>query len=68
MSDKRAATAVTEIADHEAGEARAEQARLAADLQHLRDLIEHDRVEEARRFVKEGEVLQGLGRKPERTE
>jgi hypothetical protein len=27
--------------------------RLAADLQHLRDLLERDQVEEARRFVKE---------------
>jgi hypothetical protein len=30
-----------------------EQERLEADLQHLRDLLEGDRVEEARRFVKE---------------
>src|SRR5229473_3101784 len=35
------------------GSLGADQERLAADLQHLRDLLEADRVPEARRFVKE---------------
>jgi hypothetical protein len=53
MSGKRASAAVPVIEEHGQVEAATEQERLAADLKRLRDLLERDRVEEARRFVKE---------------
>jgi hypothetical protein len=36
-----------------AAQATTDQARLAADLHHLNDLLERERIEEARRYVKE---------------
>jgi hypothetical protein len=44
---------VSEAKDRDPLTATKEQERLAAELQHLRDLLERDQVEEARRFVKE---------------
>ena len=55
MSGKRVVTAVPEIEDLGGEAGASEQERLAADLQHLRALLEGDRVHEARRFVKERE-------------
>jgi hypothetical protein len=53
MSGKRVVAAVPEIEDLGGEAGASEQERLAADLQHLRALLEGDRVHEARRFVKE---------------
>ena len=53
MSKQRGVTTVPQGEDHEAPAASTDQERLAADLRHLRDLLEADRVPEARRFVKE---------------
>jgi hypothetical protein len=53
MSGKRAPAAGPVGAQRSTGEGTTEQERLAADLKHLRDLLEGDRVEEARRLVKE---------------
>jgi hypothetical protein len=46
-------TAVPAVEECDTAKGTAEQHRLATDLQCLRDLLERDRVEEARRFVKE---------------
>src|SRR5438552_2551923 len=53
MSGKRVVTAVPKISDLGSGAETTDQERLAADLQHLRALLEGNRVLEARRFVKE---------------
>jgi hypothetical protein len=53
MRGKRSPTTVTEVADRDPVDEAAEQEQLAAGLQHLRDLLERARVEEARRYVKE---------------
>jgi hypothetical protein len=53
MGDQRVATTLPKIEDGDPEAARAELEQLAADLQHLRALLEADRVPEARRFVKE---------------
>src|SRR6266851_2155903 len=53
MSGKRVGTAVPKIEDLGGEAGASEQERLAADLQHLRALLEGERVQEARRFVKE---------------
>ena len=53
MAAERAIAEVPEVERPEADALATEQERLAADLQQLRDLLEYDRVEEARRFVKE---------------
>jgi hypothetical protein len=53
MSGKRVVTAVPKFEDGDTEAGASEQERLAADLQHLRALLEGDRVREARRFVKE---------------
>ena len=53
MGGKRVVTTIPKIEDGDPEAERAEQERLAADLQHLRDLLEADWVPEARRFVKE---------------
>lgn len=53
MSGEQARTAAPEIEDLDTVGKATEPGRLAADLQHLRDLLERDRVEEARCFVKE---------------
>jgi hypothetical protein len=53
MSNKQVKTAAPQVEDLDTVENATEPGRLAADLQHLRDLLERDRVEEARRFVKE---------------
>jgi hypothetical protein len=53
MSSERVPTAVAEVADRDPVDEAAEQELLAAGLQHLRDLLERSRVEEARRYVKE---------------
>jgi hypothetical protein len=56
MSDKRSIAAVSAVKDLETVASATEPERLAADLQHLRDLLERDRVEDARRLVKELEL------------
>jgi hypothetical protein len=53
MSGKRSTAAGTAVKDHEATGKATEPEPLAADLQHLRDLLEQDQVDNARRFVKE---------------
>jgi hypothetical protein len=53
MSGKRAPVAGPAVSEQITGEQTTEQARLADDLRRLLDLLEADRVEEARRFVKE---------------
>ena len=53
MGSERAAGAVRKIEDHDAKAGTTDQERLAADLQHLRALLEGVRITEARRFVKE---------------
>jgi hypothetical protein len=53
MSGKREMTALPKFEDGDTEARASEQERLAADLQHLRALLEGDRVQEARRFVKE---------------
>src|SRR5687767_10029578 len=53
MSGERAPAAGPVVAERSSGEATTEQEHLATDLRHLLDLLEGDRVEEARRFVKE---------------
>jgi hypothetical protein len=49
MDGKRGTTAVETVERAET----ANQERLAADLRHLTDLLERERIEEARRYVKE---------------
>ena len=53
MSDERTTAAVSEVEDLDTIGKATEAERLAADLQQLRDLLEGDRVEDARRYVKE---------------
>jgi hypothetical protein len=53
MRGERAPAAVPAGEDRNTVEETSEQDRLAADLQCLRDLLEEDRVEQARRFVQE---------------
>jgi hypothetical protein len=53
MASKRASGAVQNIEPHDPQAGTTDQERLAADLQHLRDLLEANRVPEARSFVKE---------------
>jgi hypothetical protein len=53
MAAERAASAVRSVENNDSEPADTDQDRLAADLQHLRDLLTADRVSEARRFVKE---------------
>ena len=53
MSRERVPTAAPEIKAVEAAGQETDDQRLAVDLQRLRDLIEHNRVGEARRFVKD---------------
>jgi hypothetical protein len=53
MSGKKARMAAPEVEDVDTAGKATEPERLTADLQHLRDLLERDRVEEARRFVRE---------------
>jgi hypothetical protein len=53
MSRERVPTAAPENEAVAGARQETEAERLAADLQHLRDLIEHNRVEAARRYVKE---------------
>ena len=53
MASERAVETVPKTEEHAAEPGRTDQERLAADLQHLRDLLERVRIAEARRFVKE---------------
>src|SRR6478672_7201752 len=53
MSNEQATTMVREADEAISQEVLTEQEQLAADLQHLNDLLERDAVEEARRYVKE---------------
>lgn len=53
MAAERAIVATPELENRDAVSAGTDQERLAADLQQLRDLLEFDRVDEARRFVRE---------------
>lgn len=53
MADQRGTTTLPQSEPSEAESGRTNQEQLAADLQHLRDLLEADRVAEARRFVEE---------------
>jgi len=53
MASERAVETVPKTEEHAAEPGRTDQERLAADLQHLRDLLEGVRIGEARRFVKE---------------
>lgn len=53
MGDKHVATMIPKIEPGDTEAEATEQEQLAADLQHLRALLEGDRVAEARRFVKE---------------
>ncbi len=53
MAGERTAGAVRQIEASDAEAGITDQERLAADLQHLRALLEAARVPEARRFVKE---------------
>jgi hypothetical protein len=61
MSAERAKTAIPDAEngdalDGDAAEATSDEERLAVGLRHLRDLLEWNQVEEARRFVKELEA------------
>lgn len=53
MDEQRGTTTLPQSEPSEAQTGSTDQEPLAADLQHLRDLLEADRVGEARRFVKE---------------
>lgn len=53
MSGKRAPAAGPVVAERSTGEETTEQEQLATDLQHLLDLLEGERVEDARLFVKQ---------------
>jgi hypothetical protein len=53
MSGKQTLTTLPQTEAGNPEPDRTDQEQLAADLQHLRDLLEADRVPEARRFVKE---------------
>jgi hypothetical protein len=53
MASERALETVPGVEDPAAETGPTDQERLAADLQHLRDLLEGVRIGEARRFVKE---------------
>ena len=53
MASERALETVPGVEDPAAETGPTDQERLAADLQHLRDLLEGVRITEARRFVKE---------------
>src|SRR5437764_9618873 len=53
MADQQGITTLPKSEPSEAETGRTDQEQLAAGLQHLRDLLEADRVAEARRFVKE---------------
>jgi hypothetical protein len=53
MADQRGTTTLPKSEPSEAETGSTDQEQLAADLQHLRALLEADRVAEARRFVKE---------------
>jgi hypothetical protein len=53
MAEQRGTTTLPQSEPSEAETGRTDQEQLAADLQLLRDLLEADRVPEARRFVKE---------------
>jgi hypothetical protein len=53
MSSQQAAATAEEPQRLDTESASVQQERLAADLQHLRDLLEANKVAEARRFVKE---------------
>ena len=53
MADQQGITTLPQSEPSEAETGSTDQEPLAADLQHLRDLLEADRVPEARRFVKE---------------
>lgn len=53
MADQRGTTTLPPSEPSEAETGRPDQEQLTAGLQHLRDLLEADRVTEARRFVKE---------------
>jgi hypothetical protein len=53
MAEQRGTTTLPQSEPSEAESGGTDQEQLAADLQHLRDLLEADRVPEARRFVKE---------------
>lgn len=53
MADQRGTTTLPQSEPSETESGRTDQEQLAADLQHLRDLLEADRVPEARHFVKE---------------
>jgi Family of unknown function (DUF5678) len=53
MARKRGSATVPPVESATAVEQATDRERLAADLRHLNDLLERERIEEARRYVKE---------------